>query len=88
MVDVVNSIANEVRILKEGDYVRIVKGTFLNLYAVITDERIGDEYVINYFERKEKWWVLKPNDFDLREAGDLMMVEAKFDNHGHATFDE
>ena len=31
MVDVVNSNANEVRILKEGDYVRIVKGTFVNL---------------------------------------------------------
>ena len=55
---------------------------------MITDERIGDEYVINYFEWKEKWWVLKPNDFDSREAGDLMVVKDKFDNRGHATFDE
>ena len=28
------------------------------------------------------------NDFDSREEGDLMVVEAKFDNRGHATFDE
>ena len=31
----------------------------------------GREIEINYFEGKNKWWVLKENDLDSRDRGDL-----------------
>ena len=34
-------------------------------YAVVTGESYGDEIEINYFQKREKNFVIKANDFDL-----------------------
>merc|ERR1739848_64468 len=51
---------------KEGEYVKIVSGAFTGYYGVISDEKVADKYVIQYFEKKTNWWVSKDNDFDSR----------------------
>ena len=70
--------------IKHRDYVKIVYGNYLNMFAVVTEEMVGDESVIQYFQKKEKWWVFHPNDYDAREAKDLKKVEIIFDRRGHA----
>ena len=58
------------------------------MFAIVTDEKRGDEFVIQYFQKKEKWWILKFNDFDARLPQDLKKVEPTFDRRGHAFFKE
>ena len=48
--------------IKQGDYFKIVHGNYLNMFAVVTEEMGGDEFVDQYFRKKEKCWVLHPND--------------------------
>ena len=74
--------------IKSGDYVKVVQGNYINMFAIVTDEKVGDEFVIQYFQKKEKWWILKPNDFDARLPQDLKKVEPTFDRRGHAFFKE
>ena len=71
-----------------GDYVKITQGNYTKVFAVVTDDKVGDEFVIQYFQKKEKWWILHPNDFDAREAKDLKKVETTFDRRGHAFFQD
>ena len=74
--------------IKPGDYVKVVQGNYINMFAIVTDEKVGDEFVIQYFQKKEKWWILKPNDFDARLPQDLKKVEPTYDRRGHAFFKE
>ena len=64
--------------IKQRDYVKIVYGNFLNPLAVVTDKMVGDKFVIRHFQKKEKRWVLHPNDYNAREAKDLKLVSAIF----------
>ena len=32
--------------IKQGDYVKIVLGNYLNMFAVVTEEMVDDEFVI------------------------------------------
>ena len=50
-----------------GDYVKVIVGSFKGYYAVVTGSSYGDELEMNYFEKKEKWWTLKENEWDSRE---------------------
>ena len=74
--------------IKQGDYVKIVHGNCLHMFAVVTEETVGNKFVIQYFQKKENWWVLHPNDYDAREAKDLKEVETTFDRREHAFFKE
>ena len=85
------SVSNEgssVGEIKSGDYVKVVQGNYINMFAIVTDEKVGDEFGIQYFQKKEKWWILKSNDFDARLLQDLKKVEPTFDRRGHAFFKE
>ena len=64
--------------IKQGDYVKIVYGNYLNPFAVVTDKMVDDKFVIWHFQKKEKRWVLHPNDYNAREAEDLKLVSAIF----------
>ena len=64
--------------IKQRDFVRIVYGNFLNPFAVVTDKMVGDKFVIQHFQKKEKRWVLHPNDYNAREAKDLKLVSTIF----------
>ena len=73
--------------LKRGDCVKIVKGHYLGYFALVIGEGYGGETEINYFKGKKKWWVLKENDFDSRERGDLEKIENfSMDNRSHYFF--
>ena len=50
---------------------KVIKGNYLRYFAQITGDGYGRETELNYFEGESKWWVLKENDFDLRDKGDL-----------------
>ena len=65
---------------------QIISGNYLHMYAAVTDENVEDEYVIQYFEAKKKWWTLKPNDFDAREREEMKVVEPVFDRKGKCNF--
>ena len=41
---------------------------------MVTGDGYGGEIEINYFKGKIKWWVLKGNDLDSRDRGDLKKV--------------
>ena len=53
------------------------------------EKSYGDEWELNYFMEKSsyqgKYWVLKQNDLDSREASDLAVVrgfpDARVDSH-------
>ena len=61
--------------LKPGDYVKVIKGSYLGYFALVNCDGYGGEIEINYFTGKNKWWVLKENDFDSRDRGDLKKVD-------------
>ena len=61
--------------LKQGDCVKVIKGNYLGYFAVVIGNWYDGETEINYFEGKNKLWVLKESDFDSRDRGDLMKVD-------------
>ena len=63
---------------KTGDYVKIVKGDYEGWFATVLGESYGGNIEIQYFEKKDKWWVIKPHDKDPREPGELQKL--KIDN--------
>ena len=40
--------------IKQGDYFKILHGNYLNMFAVVTEEMVGDEFVDQYFQKKGK----------------------------------
>ena len=46
-------------VITTGECDRIVSRAFLGYYAMVVGESYGEELEIQYFEKKEKWWVLK-----------------------------
>ena len=72
--------------MQTGDFVKAVKGNLL--YAVITEERYSDETEINYFEKRQHYYVLKENDMDSHTQTDLELVEGVLINtRGHYRFE-
>ena len=69
-----------------GDHVVIVKEPYKGYYATIIDKSYGDEWEIQYYEKRFKWYVLKDNDHDSRGEEDMCKVCASLDNRNHATF--
>ena len=61
--------------MQTGDFIKIVKGNFRGYYAVITEESYGDKIKINYFEKRQHYYVLKENDMDSLAQTDLELVE-------------
>ena len=61
-------------IISTGECVWVVSGAFLGYYAMVVGESYGEELEIQYFEKKEKWWVLKEFDFDSRPQTNLRRV--------------
>ena len=61
--------------MQTGDFVKIVKGNFRGYYAVITEESYGDKIEINYFEKRQHFYVLKENNMDSLAQTDLELVE-------------
>ena len=47
--------------IKVGDF---FKGDFYGYYAVVMGESYGDEIEISYFQKREKNFVIKENNFD------------------------
>ena len=94
--DAVNAPINSVlqqkitkkRQMQTGDFVKVVKGNFRGYYPVITEESYGDEIEINYFEKRQRYYVLKENDMDSRTQTDLELVEGVLINtRGHYRFE-
>ena len=48
-------------------------------FSVVTDKSYGDEFEIQYFQQKKKWWILKENHFDSRLANELNPVKRRID---------
>ena len=75
-------------VIATGDYVKIVLGVFVDYYAIVTAESYGEELEIQYFEKKEKWWVLKEHDFDSHPQTKLRRVtRARKDRRMHYFFE-
>lgn len=74
--------------LKPGDCVKINKGDFLGLYALILEKSYGDEWEIQYFEKSYGKWVLKKNDLDSRAESEMIKVVGQIDNRERYTFCE
>ena len=75
--------------ISTGESVRVVSGAFLGYFAMVVGESYGEELEIQYFEKKEKWWVLKEYDFDSRPQTDLRRVgKARVDGRMHYFFNE
>ena len=54
---------------------------------MVLGESYGDEMEIKYFEKKEKWWVLKDSDMDSIEPENLKLVNNfKVDGRSHYFF--
>ena len=74
--------------IKVGDFVKIIRGNYVNYYAVVTGLSYGNELEINYFVKREKFYVLKDNDLDSRSIEDLELVAgALINTRGHYTFE-
>ena len=74
---------------KTGDYVKIIKGNYAGMFATVIGESYGDEIEIEYFEKKNIWWVLKPGDKDSREYADLQKLridDVHVDGRSHVYF--
>ena len=69
-----------------GHHVKIIKGSFIGLYATVTGESYGDEVEIQYFEPKFGKWILRDNDMESREPNELLKVTAKVDQRDRYTF--
>ena len=74
--------------MQTRDFVKVVKGNFRGYYAVITEESYVDEIEINYFEKRQRSYVLKENDMDSCTQTDLELVEGVLINtRGHYRFE-
>ena len=71
----------KIRQMQTGDFVKVVKGNFRGYYAVVTQESYGDEIKINYFEMRQRYYVLKENDMDLHTQTDLRVGGRCFDKY-------
>ena len=75
-----------------GSYVQVVNGAFEGYYASVVAKSYGDEWELNYFMEKSsyqgKYWVLKQNDLDSREASDLAVVRGFPDAKVRFTFED
>ena len=60
------------KIINVGDYVKVISGMFKGLYNIVLKNI--DEVILNYLEKKNKWWVLKDGDLDCRIISDLIVV--------------
>ena len=74
--------------IQPGSYVQVVSGPFKGFYASVVCNSYGDEWEINFFEKKFGSWVLKEGDIDSREESDLELVMAKVDKRGRFTFEK
>ena len=59
-----NDADNEINV---GDFVKITQDPYIGYYAVILQKSYGDEWEMQYCEKKYGKWVLKDNDLDSRE---------------------
>ena len=74
--------------IKVGDFVKIIRGNYVDYYAVVTGLSYSNELEINYFVKREKYYVLKDNDLDSRLIEDLKLVAgALINTRGHYTFE-
>ena len=64
----------------------IVKEPYKGYYETIIDKSYGDEWEIQYYEKRFKWYMLKDNDYDSRVEEDMCKVCASLDNRNHAIF--
>ena len=69
-----------------GNYVMVIHEPFSGYFAVVTDNSYGDKSEIQYFQNKEKWWILIENDFDSRLANELKPVKGRIDERSHYFF--
>ena len=69
-----------------GNYVMVIHEPFRGYFAVVTDNSYGDKSEIQYFQNKEKWWILIENDFDSRLANELKPVKGRIDERSHYFF--
>ena len=60
-----------------GDYVMVIHEPFRGYFAVVTDNSYGDKSEIQYFQNKEKWWILIENDFDSCLANELNLLKER-----------
>lgn len=58
------SIKEPVTNIEVGDFFKVINGHPKGFYAVVIAESYGDEIEINYFQKSEKSFVIKKNDFD------------------------
>ena len=73
--------------LKQGGCVKVIKGNYRGYFALVTGDGYGGEIEINCFKGKIKWWVLKENDLDSRDRGDLKKVSnITIDKRSHYIF--
>ena len=76
----------------QGDYVKIMKGTFKEFFGVALGDSYGDEVEINYFKEMHgkpygRYWVLEPNDKDSRTNDEVQKVEPNLiDGRGRFVF--
>ena len=74
--------------IKVGDFEKIIRGNYVDYYAVVTGLSYGNELEINYFVKREKYYVLKDNGLDSRLIEDLKLVAgALINTRGHYTFE-
>ena len=69
-----------------GDYVMVIHELFRDYFAILTDKNYGDEFEIQYSQKKEKWWILKENDFDSHLEIELKPVKGRIDERSHYFF--
>ena len=72
--------------IRVGDYVMVIHEPFRGYFAVATDKSYGDEFEIQYFQKKGKWWILKENDFESRLGNELKPVKERIDERFHYFF--
>ena len=76
----------------QGDYVKIMKGTFKEFFGVVLGDSYGDEIEINYFKEMYgkpygRYWVLEPNDQGSRTNDEVQKVEPNLiDRRGRFVF--
>ena len=76
----------------QGDYVKIMKGTFKEFFGVVLGDSYGNEIEINYFKQMHgkpycRYWVLEPNDKDSRTNDEVQKVEPNLiDGRGRFVF--
>ena len=66
--------------LQIGYFVKVVLGAFKDYYAYVTALICGDEIEINYFEKRNCYFVLCENDMDSHPVRDLQKADEKMMN--------